>query len=113
MIRGWFQKSNVCYNDFIKALLVDDVDYMNEYMNQISLQFPVFLTFPYLQSFKVSAVSGILIGKEIFQHTHIQSFSKTAWSIKISVFSDRTKILISNGNNWFHTVESFLSCLLL
>jgi len=28
----------VCYNDFIKALLVDDVDYMNEYMNQISLQ---------------------------------------------------------------------------
>ena len=38
MIRGWFQKSNVCYNDFIKALLVDDVDYMNEYMNQISLQ---------------------------------------------------------------------------
>ena len=46
-------------------------------------------------------------------HTHIQSFSKTAWSIKISVFSDRTKILISNGNNWFHTVESFLSCLLL
>ena len=38
MIRGRFQKSNVCYNDFIKALLVDDVDYMNEYMNQISLQ---------------------------------------------------------------------------
>lgn len=38
MIRGWFQKSNVCYNDFIKALLVDDVDYMNEYMNQISPQ---------------------------------------------------------------------------
>lgn len=38
MIRGWFQKSNVRYNDFIKALLVDDVDYMNEYMNQISLQ---------------------------------------------------------------------------
>ena len=29
MIRGWFQKSNVRYNDFIKALLVDDVDYMN------------------------------------------------------------------------------------
>ncbi len=38
MIRGWFQKSNVRYNDFIKALLADDVDYMNEYMNQISLQ---------------------------------------------------------------------------
>ena len=38
MIRGWFQKSNVRYNDFIKALLVDDVDYMNEYMNQISVQ---------------------------------------------------------------------------
>ena len=38
MISQWFRKSNVRYNDFIRALLADDVDYMNEYMNQISMQ---------------------------------------------------------------------------
>lgn len=38
MIQRWFKNASVRYNDFIKALLADDVDYMNQYMNQIALQ---------------------------------------------------------------------------
>ncbi len=36
MIRRWFKKPSVRYNDFIKALIADDIDYMNQYMNQIT-----------------------------------------------------------------------------
>lgn len=36
MIRRWFKNTSVRYNDFIKALLADDVGYMNQYMNQIT-----------------------------------------------------------------------------
>jgi hypothetical protein len=35
MIKGWFKKDSASYNDFIKALLSDDLDAMNEYMNRI------------------------------------------------------------------------------
>lgn len=38
MIRKWFKNTSARYNDFIKALLLDDVNYMNRYMNQIALQ---------------------------------------------------------------------------
>ena len=38
MIHEWFQSPSVRYNDFVKALLNEDVDYMNEFMNQIALQ---------------------------------------------------------------------------
>ena len=38
MIRGWFGNVSVRYNDFIKALLSDDLDYMNQYMNQVAMQ---------------------------------------------------------------------------
>ena len=38
MIRNWFKKGSTRYNDFIKALLAGDVDYMNQYMNQVALQ---------------------------------------------------------------------------
>lgn len=38
MIQGWFGNASVRYNDFIKALLSDDIDYMNQYMNQVALQ---------------------------------------------------------------------------
>ena len=38
MIQGWFGKTCVRYNDFVKALLADDVDYLNQYMNQIAMQ---------------------------------------------------------------------------
>lgn len=37
MIRGWFSGSNSSYNDFIKALLKDDLDAMNDYMNRVAL----------------------------------------------------------------------------
>lgn len=37
MIKGWFGgKSKADYNDFMKALLLDDVDAMNEYMNRVT-----------------------------------------------------------------------------
>ncbi len=37
MIRGWFSEQDESYNDFIKALLEDDVKAMNHYMNKIAL----------------------------------------------------------------------------
>lgn len=40
MIRGWFkiEEKGSVYNGFVRALLADDVDYMNEFMNEIALQ---------------------------------------------------------------------------
>ena len=37
MVRGWFQRSEADYNDFIKAMLLDDLDAMNEYMNRVAM----------------------------------------------------------------------------
>jgi hypothetical protein len=37
MVLGWFKNSDTKYNDFIKALLLDDVEAMNEFMNDIAL----------------------------------------------------------------------------
>lgn len=36
IIGRWFKNNSVRYNDFIKALFSDNVDYMNQYMNQIT-----------------------------------------------------------------------------
>lgn len=36
MIRSWFSRSSVRYNDFIKALQADNVSYMNQYMNRVA-----------------------------------------------------------------------------
>ena len=38
MVSSWFRKTNADYNAFIKAMLIQDVDAMNEYMNQMSLE---------------------------------------------------------------------------
>ena len=35
MVRSWFRDSGADYNDFIKALLLDDIDAMNEYMYRV------------------------------------------------------------------------------
>ena len=35
MIKDWFSQDSTPYNDFLKAFLTQDIDYMNEYMNQI------------------------------------------------------------------------------
>lgn len=37
MIEGWFKNYAPAYNDFIKALLMDDVKAMNHYMNKVAL----------------------------------------------------------------------------
>lgn len=37
MVLGWFTKAESDYNDFVKALLLDDVDAMNVYMNRVVL----------------------------------------------------------------------------
>ncbi len=38
MVKGWFGGSGeTAYNNFIKALLIDDIDAMNEFMNKIAL----------------------------------------------------------------------------
>jgi len=38
MIRRWFEGCLLEYNNFIKALLLGDLDAMNEYMNEVALQ---------------------------------------------------------------------------
>ncbi|MBO5144593.1 MAG: AAA family ATPase [Lachnospiraceae bacterium] len=38
MIKGWFALNQNIYNNFVKALLTDDIDAMNEFMNRIALQ---------------------------------------------------------------------------
>lgn len=38
MVQDWFQMAESDYNDFMKAMLQDDVDAMNEYMNRVALQ---------------------------------------------------------------------------
>lgn len=37
MVLGWFKPAEADYNDFVKALLADDVDAMNFYMNRVAL----------------------------------------------------------------------------
>ena len=37
MIHQWFEKAENYYNNFIKALLIGDIDEMNDYMNNIAL----------------------------------------------------------------------------
>lgn len=44
MIRGWFATSSN-YNDFIRALIIDDLDAMNTYMNRVA-----FTTFSYFDT---------------------------------------------------------------
>lgn len=45
MVQGWFLKKASDFNDFIKALLCNDADAMNKYMNRISTElFDVFDT---------------------------------------------------------------------
>ena len=36
MIQNWFRNPSARYNDFIKAMFMGDVDYMNEFMNQMT-----------------------------------------------------------------------------
>ena len=43
MIQGWFSEQDENYNDFIKALLSDDLKAMNYYMNKVALA--IFSTF--------------------------------------------------------------------
>ena len=47
MIRGWFSEQDSCYNDFIKAMLQNDLKAMNFYMNQVAL-----VTFSYFDTGK-------------------------------------------------------------
>ena len=37
MIKGWFAKTSSAYNNFIKALLCDDLEAMNAYMNRVAM----------------------------------------------------------------------------
>ena len=50
MVRGWFNAAGVDYNDFIKALLQDDIEAMNAYMNRVVLN-----TFSYFDTGHKSA----------------------------------------------------------
>ncbi len=38
MIEGWFSQGSVAYNDFIKALLCNDIEAMNAYMNDVAFE---------------------------------------------------------------------------
>ena len=47
MVRGWFKNARGDYNDFINAMLHDDIDAMNEYINRVVLS-----TFSYFDTGK-------------------------------------------------------------
>lgn len=47
MVKKWFSGVRTGYNDFIRALLADDIEAMNEYMNQVTLS-----TFSYFDTGK-------------------------------------------------------------
>lgn len=47
MIRDWFTQENDSYNDFIRAMLKDDIRAMNTYMNKVALE-----TFSYFDTGK-------------------------------------------------------------
>ena len=36
MVRGWFDRVRVDYNDFVKAMLIDDIEAMNDYMELVT-----------------------------------------------------------------------------
>ena len=38
MVRGWFNRAKADYNDFVKAMLLGDVEAMNEYMERVAEQ---------------------------------------------------------------------------
>lgn len=38
MIEGWFEEEETAYGNFKEALLAGDVDYMNQFMNQVALR---------------------------------------------------------------------------
>ena len=38
MIEDWFAGDAVPYNEFLRALMLGDLDAMNEYMNQVTLE---------------------------------------------------------------------------
>lgn len=38
VIRDWFSEYTPAYNQFIKALMLDDLDAMNEYMNRVAME---------------------------------------------------------------------------
>jgi hypothetical protein len=50
MVRSWFARVGADYNDFVNALLLSDVDAMNEYMNRVSME-----TFSYFDAGRNSA----------------------------------------------------------
>ena len=60
LFKSWFNQSRTNYNQFIKALLQNDIDAMNYYMNQISMA-----TFSY---FDVDGVEGGKSEPERFYH---------------------------------------------
>ncbi len=49
MVQDWFSQADSDYNDFIKALLSDDIEAMNEYMNRVAFQ-----TFSYFDTGKTA-----------------------------------------------------------
>ena len=38
MVNNWFAEAGTCYNDFIKSMLIGDLEAMNEYMNELTME---------------------------------------------------------------------------
>lgn len=38
LVRGWFAEVQYDYNSFVQALLADDIDAMNDYMNEVAME---------------------------------------------------------------------------
>lgn len=57
IVRGWFSRTASAYNDFIKALLLGDLEAMNEYINRVSEE-----TFSFFDTGKRASGKNVLIG---------------------------------------------------
>ena len=58
LIHGWFGRDEANYNDFVKALLLGDVKFMNRYMNRVAL----------------NTISYFDVGKKPSQHAEPERF---------------------------------------
>lgn len=110
MVRGWFKPAKQSYNCFIKALLANDMESMNEYMNRTALQtFSYFdtgkgLSFDEPERFYHGFVLGLLVdlsGEYVLTSNQDSGFGrydvmvepkdrkKDAYILEFKVFNDR------------------------
>ena len=79
MVKGWFKSSTSDYNDFVKAMLMGDLEAMNAYMNDITLE---------IFSYFDTGAKSIRSASEKFYHGFVLGLIVELWD-KYSITSNR------------------------